>query len=228
MSSTRSESINLSVEEIAKNLNDAGIPPQFGDQNSRLLIKMWRILGQGRPVTKEMTTKAASEVGMSFEAAGEFLRQITERDSDDNIIGLLGLSLNQEWAHRLTINGAAFRTWCAWDTLFLPAMLGETVQIESESPVSGTTIRLAVTPDEVESSSPEGAVVSIATIDPKIHDMSTVEAIWGNFCHQVFFFPSLEEASEWAEGKTNIAILPVRDAYELGRLVFSNLRQYAK
>ncbi|MCH7841817.1 MAG: hypothetical protein IID01_03525 [Chloroflexi bacterium] len=228
MSSTRSESINLSVEEIAKNLNDAGIPPQFGDQNSRLLIKMWRILGQGRPVTKEMTTKAASEVGMSFEAAGEFLRQITERDSDDNIIGLLGLSLNQEWAHRLTINGAAFRTWCAWDTLFLPAMLGETVQIESESPVSGTTIRLAVTPDEVESSSPEGAVVSIATIDPKIHDMSTVEAIWGNFCHQVFFFSSLEEASEWAEGKTNIAILPVRDAYELGRLVFSNLRQYAK
>ena len=228
MSSTRSESINLSVEEIAKNLNDAGIPPQFGDQNSRLLIKMWRILGQGRPVTKEMTTKAASEVGMSFEAAGEFLRQITERDSDDNIIGLLGLSLNQEWAHRLTINGAAFRTWCAWDTLFLPAMLGETAQIESESPVSGTTIRLAVTPDEVESSSPEGAVVSIATIDPKIHDMSTVEAIWGNFCHQVFFFSSLEEASEWAEGKTNIAILPVRDAYELGRLVFSNLRQYAK
>ena len=128
----------------------------------------------------------------------------------------------------MTINGAAFRTWCAWDTLFLPAMLGETVQIESESPVSGTTIRLAVTPDEVESSSPEGAVVSIATIDPKIHDMSTVEAIWGNFCHQVFFFSSLEEASEWAEGKTNIAILPVRDAYELGRLAFADLRRYAR
>ncbi|MCI0897639.1 MAG: hypothetical protein J4O11_05025 [Chloroflexi bacterium] len=228
MTSTKPESASMSIEEIAKNLNDAGIPPRFGDENSRLLIKMWRILGQGRPVTQEMTVTAAKEVGMSSKAAGEFLRQITERDSDDNIIGLLGLSLNQEWAHRLTINGAAFRTWCAWDTLFLPAMLGETVQIESESPVSGTTIRLAVTPDEVESSSPEGAVVSIATIDPKIHDMSTVEAIWGNFCHQVFFFPSLEEASEWAEGKTNIAILPVRDAYELGRLAFADLRRYAR
>ena len=228
MTSTKSGSISMSVEEIAKNLNDAGIPPDFGDDNSRLLIKMWRILGQGQPVTPEMTAKVASEVGITFETADEFLRGSTERDSDDNIIGLLGLSLNQDWAHRLTMNGTTFRTWCAWDTLFLPAMLGETVLIESESPVSGTSVRLTVTPDEVESSTPEGAVVSIATIDPSIHDVSSVEAVWSNFCHQVYFFPSLEEASEWAEGKTNIALLSVRDAHELGRLAFSNLRRYAK
>ena len=228
MTSTKSRSISMSVEEIAKNLNDAGIPPDFGDDNSRLLIKMWRILGQGRPVTPEMTAKVASEVGITFETADEFLRKSAERDSDDNIIGLLGLSLNQDWAHRLTMNGTAFRTWCAWDTLFLPAMLGETVLIESESPVSGASVRLTVTPDEVESSTPEGAVVSIATIDPSIHDVLSVEAIWSNFCHQVYFFPSLEEASEWAEGKTNIALLSVRDGYELGRLAFSDLHRYAK
>ena len=101
------------------------------------------------------------------------------------------------------------------------------VVVESESPVSGTTVRLTVTPNRVESSYPEGAVVSIAMIDTEVHDVSSVEAIWGNFCHQVYFFPSREEADEWAAEKNNIAILSVDDAYELGRLAFSSLRRYA-
>ena len=228
MTSTKSENISMSVAEIAKNLNDAGIPPEFGEENSRILIKMWRVLGQGLSVTQEVTAKAAQELGIPFQTIDEFLRPVTERDSDDNIIGLMGLSLNQDWGHGLTIGDRSFRTWCAWDTLFLPAMLGEEVVVESNSPVSGTTIRLTVTPDGVESASPEGAVVSIATIDPEIHDVSSVEAIWSNFCHQVFFFPSIEEASEWAVGKTNIQLVSVADGFEVGRLAFSELRGYAQ
>ena len=107
-------------------------------------------------------------------------------------------------------------------------MLGETVQIEFESPVIGTTVRLTVAPDEIEASDPEGAVVSITIIDPLIPDVSSVEAVWGNFCHQVYFFPSQVEAEESAKGRTNIALLPVRYAFELGRLAFSNLRRYAE
>ena len=226
---TTSESGNrvLSIEEIAKNLNDAGIPPDFGDENSRVLIKMWRTLGQGEPVTQEMTTNVASELEISVETIDALLRQITERDSDDNIIGLMGLSLNQGWAHRLTLGQREFRTWCAWDTLFLPAMLGETAVIESESPVTGAPVRLTVTPNGVRSASPEGAVVSIATIDTEIHDVSSVEAIWSNFCHQVFFFRSMDEAREWAQGKTHVQLLSVEDAYQVGRLAFSNIRKYA-
>ena len=70
-------------------------------------------------------------------------------------------------------------------------------------------------------------MVSTATIDPKVHDVSSVEAIWSNFCHQVFFFPSMDEAQEWAQGKTHVELLPVEDAYEVGRLAFSELRKYA-
>ena len=228
MTAIESKSESPSIEEIAMNLNDAGIPPDFGDGNSRLLIKMWRTLGQGQPVTQQMTAQIAEGLGIPFERADEFLRQITERDSNDNIIGLVGLSLNQEWAHRLIVNGRPLRTWCAWDTLFLPAMLGETVVVESESPLSGTLVRLTVTPNEVENSTPETAVVSVATIDPKVHDVSSVEAIWSNFCHQVYFFPSVEEAQEWARGKSNIAILTVQEGYELGKLAFSNLRRFAQ
>ena len=70
-------------------------------------------------------------------------------------------------------------------------------------------------------------MVSIATIDPEVHNVSSVEAIWGNFCHQVYFFPSREEADEWAAGKSNIAILTVEEAHELGRLAFHELLAYA-
>ena len=164
---------------------------------------------------------------MAYDQVDDFLRQGSERDSEDNIIGLVGLSMNQEWAHRFYVNGHSLRTWCAWDALFLPPMLGEEVVVESESPVSGTRVRLRVDADAVKSSMPEGAVVSIATIDPEVHDVSSVEAIWGNFCHQVYFFPSREEADEWAAGKTNIAILTVEEAYELGKLAFSSLLPYA-
>ena len=82
ITSTRSENISMSVAEIARNPNDAGIPPVFGEENSRILIKMWRTLGQGGPVTQEMTAKADRELGIPYETVDEFLRPITERDPE--------------------------------------------------------------------------------------------------------------------------------------------------
>ena len=227
MSTTSSKNQRLSVEEIAANLNAAGIPPEFQEDHSRLLIRMLRKIALGKPVTKAETFQISEELAIPFKQADEFLRDVTERDSDDNIIGLIGLSQNQEWAHRFYVNGNSLRTWCAWDTLFLTQIIGESVMVESESPLTGTTVRLRINKDRVESSLPETAVVTIVNIDPDVHDVSSMEAIWGNFCHQVYFFPSREEAEEWASGKDNIEVLTVDEAYELGRLAFSDLLQYA-
>ncbi len=227
MTTLSPEQSSLLVEKLAKNLNEAGIPPDFGPDKSRLLIKVWRTLVNGNPVTKEQIEQIAGELGSPVDPVHEFLSQVTERDGGDNIVGLMGLSLNEDWSHRFNVDGVSLRTWCAWDTLFLPGMVGKTVVVESESPVSGETVRLVVSPEKVESSTPPGAVVSIATIDPAIQDVSSVEAIWSNFCHQVFFFPSRDEAEQWAEGKTNIAILSVHDAYELGKQAFADLLTYA-
>ncbi len=227
MSTISPKSQKLSVEEIAANLNAAGIPPEFGKDNSRLLIKTLRTLAHGEPITKAETAQISEELEIPFEQADEFLHGVTERDSDDNIIGLIGLSLNQDWAHRFDVNGISLRTWCTWDTLFLTQIIGEETMVESESPQSGTTVRLRLNKNGVESSVPETAVVTIVNIDPDVHDTSSMEAIWGNFCHQVYFFPSRDEADEWASGKNNIEVLTVDEAYELGRLAFSGLLQYA-
>ncbi len=67
MSTISSKNQSLSVEEIAENLNAAGIPPEFGADNSRLLVKTLRALAQGRPVTETEVAKISDELGIPFD-----------------------------------------------------------------------------------------------------------------------------------------------------------------
>ena len=59
------------------------------------------------------------------------------------------------------VDGKTFSTWCAWDALFLPAMLNQHAQVESMCPVTKEKIRVIMTPAGIESCEPNGAVLSI-------------------------------------------------------------------
>ncbi len=217
---------NERVTEIARKWNGAGEALNFGPDTSRLLIRVWRTLAKGRPVSGEQIDQIISGLGVNQDEAGEFLRGVTERDSSDSIVGIFGLSLNDH-PHRFTVNGASLTTWCAEDALFLPAMLDQTATVESHSPVSREKVGLTVGPEGVEEVSPAGAVLSIVTLDPSKVDTSSVEAIYGNFCEQIHFFASRQEAERWAAGRDNIDILSVEEGYELGKLAFSELLAHA-
>lgn len=218
---------NERIAGIARNLKEAGVPRDFGPDGSRLLIRVWGTLAKGSPVTGEQVDEIAADLGLPKDDAHQFLRQVTERDARDNIIGIMGLSLNTEWVHRFYINGTALRTWCAWDALFLPPMLKQTATIESHSPVTKEEVRLTVSPERVEEVSPAGAVVSIVTINPDKVDVNSIEEVWSTFCHQIYFFSSREEAEQWSADRDDIAILSVEEAYQLGKECFSELLAYA-
>ena len=217
---------NERVTEVARKWNSAGAALNLSPDNSRLLIRVWRTLAKGRPVSREQIDQIISDLWVNQDGAGEFLRGVTERDSSDSIVGIFGLSLNDH-PHRFTVNGASLTTWCAEDALFLPAMLKQTATVESYSPVSKEKVRLTLGPEGVEEVSPAGAVVSIVTLDPSKVDVSSVEAIYGNFCEQIHFFASREEAERWAADRENIDILSVEEGYELGKLAFSEVLAYA-
>ena len=51
-------------------------------------------------------------------------------------------------------------TWCAWDSLFIPEILGRSARVTSPDPETGEIVRLVVTPDGIKSVVPDGAVVS--------------------------------------------------------------------
>ena len=213
---------NARAHEMAKKLTQSGGPFSYGRDLSRLLIQVVRALAKGRAVTGEQVEQMAEDLGLAPDEANEFLRRRAERDANDDIVGLMGLSLNDH-PHRFSLNETRMSTWCAEDTLFLPAVLQQTATVESESPLSKETVRLTIGPDGVQEVNPSSAVVSIPILEPDKADMTSAPAIWGNFCHHVFFFASRKEAEEWAGGRDDIEILSVNEGYEFGQELCSKV-----
>ena len=218
MSNTR---VNEMAQKMATSLLD------YGPHRSRLLVRVLRSLAACRPVTGAQVDRMITDIGIGRDEAHLFLRKITERDGADNIVGIMGLSLNDH-PHRLYVNGASLSAWCAEDTLFLPVILNQTATIESHSPVTKEKIRLTVSPERVEAASPVGAVVSIAIVDPTQDAMASVEAIWNTFCEHIHFFSSRDEAERWAADRGDIAILTVEEGFELGRQLWSRVLTHAE
>jgi alkylmercury lyase len=208
------------AEAMTRALTRDGGVLDYGSERSRLLVQVLRTLAGGRPVTAPDVGRIADALGMDRDDARAFLWPVTERDAADRIIGVLGLSLGDH-PHRFTVNGHGMATWCAEDTLFLPALLGQAATIESPSPLSRETVRLTVAPGGVKAVSPAEAVISIAIVDPDGADLATVEAIWRTFCRQIHFFASRGEAERWAAGRGDIAILTPDEGYRIGRLLVS-------
>jgi alkylmercury lyase len=211
---------NARATDAMRKLTETGGLLEYGPDLSRLLVRVMRELAQGRPIPKGRVDQIIGDLGIAREGAYRFLRTWAERDADGEVFGIMGLSLN-DTPHRFYVNGTRMFTWCAGDALFVPAVLGRTATVESKSPVSGERVSLTVSPQGVEEVDPPSAVVSIVIVDPDQANMGSVKAIWGTFCHHMFFFASREEAEQWAAGRDDIEILSVEEAYELLRLVFS-------
>ena len=131
----------------------------------------------------------------------------TEYDGSGRIIGQ-GLTLRST-PHRFEVNGEQLYTWCALDTLILPAVLGTPARIESAYGATGIPVRVSVDATGVTSVEPATAVVSL--VNPE--DMSSVRSA---FCNQVHFFASQEEAKPWLDSHPGGSVIPVDEAYRLG------------
>lgn len=196
----------------------------YSPERSRLLIRVWRALATGRPVTNEQVDGFAADVGLERADADQFLRQMTERDGDDSIVGAMGLSQNDH-PHAFTADGVRMTAWCAADTLFLPAMLGKTAVVESESPQSKEPVRLTVGPDGIHDVSPPEAVMSIVL--PKETDMSSVAAISMTFCNHILFFSSRDDADQWTGDRDDIEVLSLDESFKLTQTLWAGVLPYA-
>jgi alkylmercury lyase len=207
------------LDELARRLQERFLAYTPGQR--RLLVQIVRELAHGRPITSEQVGQRIAALGLAQDAAHQFLREVTERDANDRIVGAIGLSL-EDHPHRLTVEGVSLSAWCALDTLFLPALLQQMATIASPSPMTHALIRLRVRPERVEEVDPAGAALSIVLVDPSRERVASVEAIWNAFCQHVHFFVDRNEAERWAAGRQDIAILTVDEGFVLGRRVWSD------
>ena len=157
--------------------------------DTRLLLRIWQALADGRPVSAEHSARIISELGNDTASANRFLDTVCERDPAGDIIGAVGLALDGH-PYRFRVNGVDLCTWCAVDTLFLPAMLGRRAEVRSVSPLSGDNIRLIVDAQGVQCREPESTVVSLPVVDAADVDTGSARGGSGHlllprtlFCH---------------------------------------------
>jgi alkylmercury lyase len=199
------------IEALSENL--LRVFPALDPTGQRLSLALYRELARGAPVSP---SSLADRVQMPAEMVVRQLRNWpgVYYDDDQRVIGFWGLTI-APMPHRLRVDGRELYAWCAWDTLFLPALLDATVEMESACRASGEPVRLTVTPRAVRSGVPAGLVVSFLLPDPEAMNANVITS----FCHYVHFFRSPEAAQPWLAEHPEIFLLSLTDAYEFGRCI---------
>lgn len=208
-------SIAASVEQLASELL-ARIPVAT-EEEQRLAVEIYRQLAQGRPVAPAALARALGKAPQEVtELLGHgTLRPLTYLASDGQIVGFGGLAV-VEMPHRFEVDGRTLYTWCAWDSLFIPIVLGRRAVVASPAPDGGGLIRLTVTPAGVEDVEPRSAVMSFLLPSAQTFQADALKAI-ASFCHFIFFFPSAAAAAHWTARHPDTSVLSLSDAFELGR-----------
>ncbi|MBT2419388.1 organomercurial lyase MerB [Streptomyces sp. ISL-22] len=171
------------------------------------------LLATGEPVTHAALAAQAHRIEGEIRQALAAMPD-TEYDAQGRIIGF-GLTFNPT-PHRYETGGHTFYTWCALDTLAFPAVLGHTATVTSPCRATGEPVRLTVTPDGPTDVEPTTAVVSLVTPEAP-------SSVRTSFCNQVHFFTSADAAKGWLTAHPDARVLPVADAFEIGRPIVEQI-----
>ena len=116
----------------------------------------------------------------------------------------------------LEVDGRTLWTWCAWDTLFIPEILGKRVRVTSPDPETKEPVQLVVTPEKIESAAPEDAVVSFLMAEASDFDTTAANVI-KTFCHFVFFFASRSSGERWVAKHPGTFLYSLEHSFALAK-----------
>lgn len=195
------------IAQLVHRLNDALGGTDNPTSTRWLFGPLLELLAQGQPVTIDQLARAT---GRTTEEVRDALVAMPDTEYDDRgrILGN-GLTLRPT-PHRFEIDGRQLYTWCALDTLIFPAVLGRTAHVTSPCHATGQPVHLTIGTDAIISVEPATAVISIVTPEAPA-------SIRAAFCNHVHFFATRDAAQPWLAENPSATIVPVSDAYQLGR-----------
>jgi alkylmercury lyase len=198
-----------SLEELANSLC-AAFSKLDGAQR-RLALATYRRLARGMAASP---AEIAEDAGIETEKAQRVLGDWSGVYSDEakRVTGFWGLTIGK-MKHHFEVDGAQLYTWCAWDALFLPEVLGKSARVASTCAASGKPVRLSISPKVVESVDPGSVCISFLTPDSSRFRQDIVQ----NFCHYIHFFCSRKDAEVWIAKTPGTFILSLDEATELAR-----------
>jgi alkylmercury lyase len=191
--------------------------PRFSAEDQRAAVALYRELAKGKAVAAEQLGRA---LGTSLEQA----RALLDRDSikvfvypdeQGRVLGFGGLAA-APMHHRFEVEGESLSTWCAWDSLFIPEILGRSARVTSPDPESGEIVRLVVTPERIQSAAPAEAVVSFIQPEAQVFGSSAAN-VMTKFCHYVFFFSSRRSGERWVGKHPDTFLYSLDQAFALAK-----------
>ncbi len=184
--------------------------PKLNAEQRRIAVALYRLLALGEPVPPR---QIALRTGAAVHQVNDLLNTVPAVYREDGkVIGFWGLTIRKLSKHRFHTAGRTLYTWCAWDALFIPKILGRSAEVESEDAQTGATIRLTVAPDSVAAAAPRGTFVSM--LEPR-EDM--LEDVVSRLCHFIHFFASQASGLAWTEKHVGTLLLSLEEAFELGQ-----------
>ncbi len=184
--------------------------PEINREQQQLSLSVYRSLALGKPVAVEQLQKMTG-------LTAEFINQNLQSwpgvffDDNKNVIGFWGIT-TREMPHRLEVNGQTSYAWCAWDSLFIPALLAETVQVSSLCPVTKNNIELEISSGRVKVIGDKPVYVSFLILNKAKME----EDVIAKFCHFVYFFDSKSVAEQWLSEHPGTFLLSLDDAFSIG------------
>lgn len=200
--------------ETAANYLQTELFPSSDPVSQRTFAGLYRLVAKGIPVTID---GLGDSLGLDGDAVTEALGSVPpsdlQYDEAGRIVAFVGLS-QAPTRHRFEFGGRLLFTWCAFDTLFLPRLLGGEARISSTCPISDAGIGMTVTADGLSEIEPAGTRMSFAMPDAE----SRCADLRGAFCNHVSFLASAEAGAVWRERNPGGAVLSLDDAFALGQL----------
>lgn len=184
------------------------IRAQFGLPD--LLARLTRLLAaNGEPVTVDQAAAAGGWTPEQVRA--ELARHPGVDWTEDGRIAGFGMTLRPT-PHRFTTDdGKTGYGFCASDALSYPVILGYPGLIRSTCPITAMPIQVEVTPGEVVSVDPPGAVVSRLRPDTAVADVRAEICALGNF------FASAEAAAGWQTHHPGATLVMVAQDFHVTR-----------
>jgi alkylmercury lyase len=189
----------------------------FPPEEQRAAVALYRELAKGKAVDAEQFGRA---LGTSpAEARGllerDAIKCFTYPDAQGRVLGFGGLAA-APMHHRFEVNGRALWTWCAWDSLFIPEILGRSARVTSPDPETKELVRLTVTPQRIDAVEPRDAVISFISLDADVFATSAAN-IMAKFCHYIFFFTSRASGERWIAKHPGTFLYSLDDAFTLAK-----------
>lgn len=195
--------------ELRTTLRDLPVRGEARRLERDVVVATYRLLARGLPVT---ATQIAAHAGTLPADVDEVLDGWggTRRDELGRVLAFGGLDL-EPTGHAMAVDGVRLHTWCAFDTLFIPLILGRPAEVESQSPAGGA-IRFSVGAAGVRGLTPPSAVLSLVTPPDRPADEVRTQ-----FCAHVALFGDRSAGERWADGRGDIRLVTLQEGVRLGR-----------